>query len=154
MLKAGLLLLVLGVLTLCPLEARGDDDSASIANALGAISVGTAGTLGVVTAIGNGVIAGRGRRPHLAWRICGVITAAANLGVVGLWIGIASGGRQSEPNAIGFALGHFAIAAVDTAMVVWGWTRPAPVRRYAVSPIVFDPGGRPAIGASVLVAGW
>jgi hypothetical protein len=149
--RVAVVLLVLGTV-LRPTSARGDDDSIPIANLLGAVTIGTAGTVGLTTAIGNGVIAGSGKRPHLAWRVCGIVTAAANLGLVGFWSAVAASGGRAQPNAIGYGLGHLAIGLVDTAMVIWGWTRPE-TRRYVLAPVL-DREGRVIPGASLIVAGW
>jgi len=40
---------------------------------------------GLITTITNGVIAGRGRRPHLGWQTAGILFGALHLGV-GAWL--------------------------------------------------------------------
>jgi hypothetical protein len=80
---------------------------------------------GLTTAIANGVIAGRGRRPHLAWRIAGLVAGALDLGVAAWLMSFSGAGHYNYTVGLGAGLPGALFGGTVISMSIWGWTRPS-----------------------------
>lgn len=90
------------------------------------------GVLGVVGAIGNGMIASKGERPSMAWRVLGYVSGGLNfaggVSVIAVSRGAPAGVMIGAPFA---ALGIGA-----TGLTIWGQTIPDKPKGWSVAPLV------------------
>lgn len=84
---------------------------------------------GLITTITNGVIAGRGRRPHLGWLTAGILFGALDLGVGAWLLTYARSGYYNYNLAFGAGLPGVLLGGAGIAMSIWGWTRPREAAR-------------------------
>lgn len=150
-----LTLLALGLIILPAARAESSEDY-GITITIGSITMTTAGAYGLAMALTNGVIAARGHRPHLALRVLGLVGAAANLGLAGMFFPSANTTDAKASRAsLGFAVGHVLLGALDLSTVIWGWTRPAAARPVTLRPLLLSaPGGRLSLGGLLAAGRW
>lgn len=135
-----------------PSPARADLEGvyAILAVDISLSAVGAAG--GLVAAIGNGVIAGKGERPSLSWRIMGYVCGGLN---VSLAVFNLLAGSRGDALFLGVGGGQLGLGLLDIGLSVWAGTRPARPARLSLGPrLLIADQARLAFGVGLTATGW
>lgn len=77
------------------------------------------GIIAFVMSLANGILAGMGKRPHLALFILGLLSGALNFAPAVIWFFL------KDRDALIFGMIHLGLGLLTIGLTIWGRTRPA-----------------------------